>query len=152
MTRGRGPAVVAALAAVLAGLTGCGDDTKPYCDELRTQQQRLVDLAGEAGRPGADIYDDSLEIFGTLREAAPDDVRDEWDTLYFAWEGLVEGFDRAGTTPQEFDPENPPPGVSDAEVQALEDAAAELRSRRVVDAGDGIEQHAKDVCGVDLGL
>jgi hypothetical protein len=42
--------------------------------------------------------------------------------------------------------------VSDAEAKGLQDAAAELASERVTAAGEGVEQHARDVCKVDLGL
>lgn len=142
----------------LAGLllvlpvAGCTGDTESYCAELEEQEQTLTDLASRADRPGTDVFTESLDVFEELRDAAPGDVVDEWDTLVFAWQGLADAFEAAGTTPTEFDPADPPPDLDQAAVDRLVDAAAELRSPRVVSAGDGIEQHAKDVCGVDLGL
>lgn len=137
---------------VLAALSGCSNATESYCGELRDRQEELNGLADRVGQPDVDIFEESLSIFEDLQDEAPGDVRDEWDTLVFAWEGLADAFDEAGTTPQEFNPADPPAEVDEAELAALQDAAAELTSQRVVDAGDGIEQHAKDVCKVDLGL
>lgn len=139
-------------AVLLPLLAACSDPTESYCGELEEQQPVLRDLAERADDPGTDVFGESLGVFGTLREAAPGDVADEWDTLYFAWEGLSDAFDAAGASPRAYDPANPPEGIDQAEQDAIADAAAELRSQRVTDAGDGIEQHARDVCGVDLGL
>ncbi len=136
----------------LATLTGCSSDTESYCGVLEERQQELTALADRVDQPDVDIFGESLTIFEDLQDAAPGDVRDEWDTLVFAWQGLADAFDDAGTTPQEFNPSAPPADMDPAEVSALQDAAAELASQRVIDAGDGIEQHAKDVCKVDLGL
>lgn len=143
----------AVLAVAVVALAGCSSDgTESYCDALSDQQDRLHALADGAGDPGTDVFGESLEIFEDLRAQAPSDVEDEWDTLVFAWQGLADAFERAGTTPQEYDPQNPPAGIDEADAKALEDAAADLASPRVTDAGDGIEQHALDVCKVDLGL
>ncbi|MGH3329774.1 MAG: hypothetical protein ACRDPJ_00590, partial [Nocardioidaceae bacterium] len=127
-------------------------DTEQYCDTLRERKDDLGGLAEQAGKPGSDVFADTLDIFKELRDEAPGDVVDEWDTLVFAWEGLTDAFERAGVTPGEYDPAHPPEDVSTAEAEALEDAASDLASQRVIDAGDGIEQHAQDVCKVDLGL
>jgi hypothetical protein len=133
-------------------LTGCASEGESYCDELKADKQTLADLAAGSGEPGADTLDETLEVFGDLREAAPGDIEDEWTTLVFAYENLAEAFDAAGTTPDEYDPSDPPEGVSAAEAKRIEGAAAELGSRRVLGAADGLEQHARDVCEVDLGL
>ncbi len=144
------------LAGTLFGLvgltTGCSSATDTYCAALEDEQQTLTDLAESSGDPGADLIGDSIEVFRNLREDAPGDIRDEWDTFVFAWEGLATAFADAGTGPQEYQPGKTPPGVSAEQGQAIEQAAAEMRSERVLDAGKGIEQHARDVCKVDLGL
>jgi hypothetical protein len=137
---------------VLASVSGCSDETDSYCAELRDQKQALADLAAQAGRPGSDVLGDTLEIWRDLRDTAPGDIRDEWSTLVFALEGLVDAFHAAGTTPGEYDPGSPPEGVSEAESKRLQEAAGELASPRVRTAGESVEQHARDVCKVDLGL
>ena len=133
-------------------LAGCGSDTEAYCDELRDQQPALDRLARSAQRPSDELFDDSLQVFQRLRDTAPGDIRDEWDTFVFAWQELVDAFGAAGISPADYQPGHPPDRVGDQQLDAIEDAAAALRSPRVVDAGSGIEQHANDVCKVDLGL
>lgn len=138
---------------LLAGsLTGCADQTESYCAELKDQQETLSDLAVRSSRPGEDVLGQTLDVWKDLRDQAPDDIEDEWSTLVFALEGIVDAFEAAGTTPQEYDPASPPEGVTDAESERLKDAAAELASPRVRAAAEGVEQHARDVCKVDLGL
>lgn len=156
VTRG---ALLVGVMLALAALAGCSNPTDDYCGTLQDQQQTLKDLARSAGRPagrpgaqaGGDPFGDSLAVFTQLRDAAPDDIRDEWDTFVFAWEDLVDAFDEAGVDPRGYKPGAKLPGVSDAQREAIDGAAAELQSARVVDAGKGIEQHARDVCKVDLG-
>jgi hypothetical protein len=137
---------------VAAGLLlgGCSDATGTYCQTLADQQQVVAELAGSQ-RPSREQLHSGLAAFEELQQAAPTDIRDEWDTFVFAWQDLVEAFDAAGVDPARFRPQDPPPHATDAQVQAIESAAAELASARVTDAGRGIEQHARDVCGVDLG-
>lgn len=137
---------------LLTALSGCASQTERYCGELEDQKDALTDLAVRADRPQSEVLGETLDIWRGLREEAPGDLADEWTTLVFALEGLVEAFEEAGTTPEEFDPRNLPPGVSAEDARTLEAAASELASQRVTEAGDGVEQHARDVCGVDLGL
>ncbi|HET6624950.1 MAG TPA: hypothetical protein VFG63_01040 [Nocardioidaceae bacterium] len=137
------------------GLSGCSSATETYCASLADEKQTLTDLAGSAQAPGADAFADSLTVFRRLRDDAPGDIRDEWDTYVFAWEGVTDAFTAAGVNPQDYTPgttQGSTPGVTEEQARAIEDAAAELRSPRVLDAGKGIEQHARDVCKVDLGL
>ena len=138
----------AALAVVVlaTSLAGCADQTERY------HKQQLSDLAVRSDTPDDEVLDQTLDVWRDLRDAAPGDIADEWSTLVFALEGLVDAFRRAGTTPSQYDPASPPKGVTKAEADLLHDAAAELVSRRVSQAGDAVEQHARDVCQVDLGL
>lgn len=141
-----------ALALVAAGLlSGCGgDDVEGYCADLADQKQAINALSEDAG--GARLVTEGLEIFEPLREAAPGDVRDEWDTLVFALQDLSAAIEKAGTTPRKLARSGRPEGVTDEELALIQDTAVELASDRVQEAGAGIEQHAQDVCGVDLGL
>lgn len=141
-----------ALATVLGvSLAACASDTERYCDALAERQQTLADLA-VSGAGEDEVLADTLEVVRDLRDRAPGDVRDEWSTVVFAYEALAEAFDAAGTGPSEYDPASPPAGVSEEEARRIEGAAAELRSSRVMQAADELEQHARDVCTVDLGL
>lgn len=145
------PALLGVLLLVTVG-TGCSSPTESYCGALEDEKDTLTGLAQSSGEPGGDMFDDSLTVFEDLRDEAPEDIRDEWDTFVFAWQGVADAFDAAGIGPQDYEPGATPPGVSEDQAQAIEDAAATLRSARVVEAGKGLEQHARDVCKVDLGL
>ena len=46
----------------------------------------------------------------------------------------------------------PPAGLSPADKQAIADAAYRISSDDVVASASGIEQQARDVCKVNLGL
>lgn len=149
----RRAAPVAALGlALTACLTGCASQTDRYCDELRSQKPTLARLAVESGKPERNVLDDTLTVWQDLRAKAPGDIQDEWQTLVFALQGLVDAFHKAGTTPDRYNPASPPPGVSKQDAQLVQDAAAQLASERVRSAGAAVEQHARDVCKVDLGL
>jgi hypothetical protein len=151
MTRARIGLVAPGLV-LLALLTGCASETEQYCAELEDQKGTLADLAIRSGEPDSEVLAETLDVWRELRDEAPGDVADEWSTLVFALEGLVEAFEAAGTSPGEYDPASPPPGVSEADAKRLEDAAAKLASPRVASAGTDLQQHARDVCKVDLGL
>lgn len=133
-------------------LTGCASETEDYCGALEDQKQALTDLAEDARDPQTDLFANSLEIFEDLRDRAPGDIADEWDTFIYAWEGVAEAFDEAGVSARDYRPGDTSGAVSAEDARSIQDAAAELGSPRVVEAGDGIEQHARDVCQVDLGL
>jgi len=135
-----------------ASLAGCASQTESYCDTLADRREELTDLAVRSDEPGTEVLEQTLDIWRDLEDEAPDDIADEWSTLVFGLEGLIDAFDAAGTNPGEFDPASPPPGVSEEEADQLRDAAAELASKRVAAAGEAVEQHARDVCEVDLGL
>lgn len=152
MSRVRRAGIALSGLVLVASTTSCASETESYCAELEEQKQTLTDLATGSTDPSGNVLEETLEVFQTLREAAPGDIEDEWSTLVFAYEGLADAFEAAGTTPGEFDPGSPPEGVSDTEAERIEGAAAELRSQRVVKAADGLQQHARDVCKVDLGL
>ncbi len=152
MTRVRRAAPILAGMILVTSLNGCASQTDSYCSELKDQKQALADLAVRSGEPGEDVLGDTLDVWRDLRDEAPGDISDEWSTLVFALEGLVEAFEAAGTTPGEYNPDSPPKGVTEAEAKRLQDAATELASERVTAAGEGVEQHARDVCKVDLGL
>ncbi|HSJ21626.1 MAG TPA: hypothetical protein VK964_13715 [Nocardioidaceae bacterium] len=151
MTRARIGLVAPGLV-LFALLTGCASETEQYCAELEDRKGTLADLAIRSGEPDSEVLAETLDVWRELRDEAPGDVADEWSTLVFALEGLVEAFEAAGTNPGEYDPASPPPGVSEAEAKRLEDAAAKLASPRVASAGTDLQQHARDVCKVDLGL
>jgi hypothetical protein len=145
-----------AVALLCAGLTGCTSQQERYCSAVEDQQGPLAELAAGSGArdgdPGADVVGDSLAIFTDLSAEAPDDVAGDWDTVVFAWQRLDDALTAAGISADDVRPGQRPAGVSAAEYRTLTGAAEELRSARVLAAAGSIQQHARDVCKVDLGL
>ena len=89
-----------------------------------------------------------------LREKAPDDLADEWETVVFAWSRRSDEAleDAAASSPPTYDRGKPPAGVQPRRPQAIADAAARARlATRVAAGGTAIEQQARDVCKVNLG-
>ena len=132
-------------------LVGCGDDDDPfeaYCDEVKAQRETLSeDLVG-----GATALIDALPEFERLREKSPDDLRDEWDTVTSRIGDLVDALEDADVEPATYDREQPPSGLTDDERRAIDDAARAMATPEMLEALDGVEQQARDVCKTPLTL
>ncbi len=148
MTPARGwTALVAGL--VLTGLlAGCSDDPEAgYCDALRSSRADLVrGLQGGAGSSA----EAALGVSKKLKAAAPTELQDEWDTVVFAYEDLIQAVEATGAPIDEFGAKTRPEGVSLQQWRQVREFAAKLSAPRVVDAARGIEDHARQVCDVDL--
>ena len=150
MRRSRFEGALLAGAVVLA-LSGCSSDPQQeYCSTLADQQQTLQQLSAGADDPGRGDLARFIDVFETLRDAAPDDMVDEWDTYVTAWQALESALKRAGADESMFTDGKRPDGMSRHDYRRISAAAADLRSTRVVAAGAGIEQQALDVCKIDL--
>lgn len=134
---------------LVAGLTACSEG-EDYCAALADEEPTLADLAARAGEPGVDLLTPALEAYQRLREEAPDELGDEWDTVVLAHEALADEAAALGVEPGELRFDRRPEGLSGAEFRGLRALADELASARVRDALEGIEGHASEVCDVDF--
>ena len=64
---------------------------------------------------------------------------------------LVDAIRELGADPADFPGRKRPDGVTQGEVHAVQEAAAERQATPVQQASQSIEQHASNVCKVDLG-
>jgi hypothetical protein len=148
---------VAALASALllaASLTSCGHGTKSYCSALRGDQGRLKKLARETARhdaKGAEALGDTVGLLTQLQDKAPDEVAEDWRTLVQALRGLDQAVRESGAAPAGFGSGRRPKGVTEGQYAAVQQAAEKLQSTPVQQASASIEQHALQVCKVDLG-
>ena len=129
------------------GLGGCGGDD--YCGAVKDHQAELTDVTA-SGSPAALLT--ALPIFRDLRDQAPDDIRDDWNALLGPLDDLDDALRAADVDPASYDGRHVPDSVTDAQRTRIEEAAAALAQPAVVQAFDGVQQQAKDVCHTPLSL
>ena len=139
-----------ALALPFLLVAACSDDPESaYCEVVEERQEELTEvLAG--GGPTALL--EALPIFEDLASEAPVDIRDEWDTVVDALQGLEEALEDAGVDPATYDSEKPPAGLSTKERDRIEAAASEVADPKTAAALAGVDQQARDVCKTALYL
>ena len=146
-------AAAAAVATLLlsAGLTACTSSTESYCSQLKDDQKKLERDSANAAKPGSNALGDTVSLLTGLQDKAPDDISDDWDTLVSALKNLEDAVKATGADYGDFVAGKKPPRVTDGQFNAVQQAAGELSSTRVQQAATSIQQHALDVCKVDLG-
>ena len=136
---------------LLAGLAACGENPEDvradYCEEVADQQ---VELTEEMAAEGPDTLLRARPLLRELADDAPRDIRDEWDRLLDALDGLAEALEAAGVDASTYDARRPPEGVTEEQQQDIARAADELATPETVAAWEGVKQHAKDVCKTPL--
>jgi hypothetical protein len=136
-------------AVLLLGTAGCGDPEKKYCAALKADQETFSEMQDDTS--GVALLG-HLPLLHRLADKAPDDLSDEWQVLLGALDSFSHTLDEVGVSPDDFVAGKPPAGLSVADQARVAHAADVLSSPDVVDAANGIEQQAKDVCKLQLGL
>lgn len=134
---------------LLVVLSGCGDPSENYCSDLMKDRTKIADMVS-SGSPSALLA--NLPLLRDLGDEAPEDLVDEWQTFLGALEGLQSALDHAHVKASAFKDGKPPTDLGATERKAIADAAGQIGTEDVVAASSGIEQQARDVCKVDLGL
>lgn len=138
------------LVAVLVALTaGCGDPEKAYCGALSADQKMFAEMQDDTS--GLGLLRHRTELHA-LASKAPDDLADEWQTFLGAIDAFAGTLHDLGVKPEDFVDGQAPAGLSQDTRTRIAQAANELSSGDVVTAANGIEQQAKDVCKLQLGL
>lgn len=133
-------------------LAGCGSeegDRSAYCNDLRGEQETFGEMANSSD-PAVLIK--QLPTLEALGDKAPDDLRDEWQVFLNALRDLRAALKKADVGVGEFGPGKVPSDLTVADAKAIKDAADQLSSEDVVAAANGIEQQARDVCHLQLGI
>jgi hypothetical protein len=135
---------------LLLPLAGCGgDDIDSYCSDLEEHDKQIADMI-ESGGPLGLL--DNLPMLHDLAEHAPADLTDEWQVFNDALDGLAKALKDADVKASDFQDGKPPAGLDAADQKSIAGAASRLATDDVVQASAGIEQQARDVCKVNLGL
>ena len=133
-----------------SSLAGCGDPTEDYCSELREDRKEFAEML-ESESSSALLG--NLPMLRDLAEKSPDDLTDEWQTYLRAIEGLDKAIEDAGVKPSDFDGRQAA-GRTQQRPTRRRSRRPPARSppTRSSQPPPGIEQQARDVCKVNLGL
>ncbi|WP_028652056.1 hypothetical protein [Nocardioides halotolerans] len=147
----------AAVALGLTLLTACGDDdgggkaggSGDYCKDLKSAKKEVDALKG------GDFSDlqKTTDAMHQLADEAPDEIKDDWETLVKGVDKLVDALKKAGLDDDDMaalQSGQIPDGVDMAALQSLMTEIQALDTEEFQKAGDNINKHAKDECGVDL--
>lgn len=146
MRRGRAARAGAACILLATGLVaGCGGGSSSYCDALAEHSEIF------AGDSGTALLA-NLETLRDLAGLAPDDLGDEWQVVLVALGGLDEAVRAAGLEPGDYRDGEPPAGLAEDDRRRIAAAASQVAAPEVVAAFAGIDQQARDVCKLQLGL
>jgi hypothetical protein len=134
---------------LLLAPAGCGDPEKEYCNALKADQETFSEMQEDTSGLALLRH---VTLLHRLADKAPDDLSDEWQVLLGALDSFSRTLDEVGVSPDDFSDGKPPAGLSAADRTRIANAADALSSADVVGAANGIEQQAKDVCKLQLGL
>ncbi len=149
----------AAGAALLAGLlSGCGNPVTwitggnaidDYCGDLRSHQVQFSEMFATS-TPDALLK--NLPMLEQMATKAPSDIADDWQNFLGPIQGLQKALDDAGIKADDFSKGVPPAGTSAAARKEIADAAALLATPAATTAAFAIDQEARDVCKLNLGM
>ncbi|PWN02783.1 hypothetical protein DJ010_10210 [Nocardioides silvaticus] len=158
MTRGlRRVTAAGVAAALLAAMSGCGEDDDPYavpdrfedyCEEV-AEQQTAIGQALESGGEATGLIR-ALPSFEALAEKAPDDIADDWEVVVERIDVLVGALEDAGVDPESYNRRKPPTGLDREQRDAIDAAAVALVSTTTAQAMSSVQQQARDVCKTPL--
>jgi hypothetical protein len=147
----------AAAALGLCLLTACGDDgggkasdsSGDYCSDLKAAKKEVDALKG------GDFSDleKTTDAMHRLADEAPDEIKDDWETLVSGVDKLVSALKEAGLDDDDMaslQSGQIPDGVDMEALNGLMEKIKSLSTKEFQAAGDAINKHAKDECGVDL--
>jgi hypothetical protein len=148
---------VATAALGLSLLTACGDDGGDkasgsggdYCSDLKAAKKEVDAVKG------GDFSDleKTTDAMHKLAGEAPDEIKDDWETLVAGIDKLVAALKKAGLDDDDMatlQSGQIPDGVDMAALQSLMTEIQSLDTDEFQKAGDNINKHAKDECDVDL--
>ena len=138
----------------LSLLTGCGEDGvggggADYCDQLKSAKEEIDKLdEGDLGN-----FEDLSDTIHDLADAAPDEIKDDWEILADGFDAILQAFEDAGIDAEDLEAIQKGEVPQDVDMDALQEAFAELdelSGEEFQTASDNISKHAKDECDVDL--
>lgn len=142
--------LLVALALVLvvaAGTWWVRSRHKDYCDLVDERTAQV-----QAGQEVSSSLITALPELHRLADAAPSDLKDEWQVVINATDGLDQALAAAQVDPATADLKSLPDTVTKDQRARITTAASRLLAPEVTAAVKGIEQQALDVCHTPLEL
>ena len=145
----------AAAALGLCLLTACGDDgskasgSGDYCSDLKDAKKE-VDALKDGDFSDLEKTTDAMH---KLADEAPDEIKEDWEILVDGVDKLVAALKKAGLDDDDMatlQSGQIPDGVDMTALQSLMAEIQALDTEGFQKAGDNINKHAKDECGIDL--
>jgi hypothetical protein len=127
-----------------------GDDeasSDDYCGLLEDNTDLFANLSTGVVRDPQQV-EDFVNTLHELREAAPEEVEDEWAQIDDPFQNVAQALDDAGISWEEAS-DMQPEEFPDEVLQAGEDLTTTLSQVDLSAIGQTIEDHAQDECGID---
>jgi len=128
---------------------GSDASTQQYCDALKSAQNEFSAI--DSGDVTPANLNRILDRMHSLAEQAPPQVADDWQKLDGAMSQLQSGLGDLGLS---FEDLSDPRKLSQVDPQKLQEFGQkmqQLSGQQFDRAGNAIEQHAKQVCHLNLG-
>lgn len=143
--------LTAAMALAAATLSACGGGTEEYCNSLEDAEAEFSAIdEGDLGNFG-----DAIDRMREIGADAPDEVADDWEVLTGALDDMEQALDDAGLTFDDLGTLSTtgelPEGVDPSALTGLQEQLGSLDSDETNAAGDAIDAHAEEECGITLG-
>ena len=148
LTGAAGVVLLAGCANPVTWVTG-GSAIDDYCGALSSHQVSFADMFA-ASTPDALLK--NLRMLQDIADKAPSDIVDDWQNFLTPIEGLQKALEDAGVDPDDYHDGVPPAGTSAAARREIAQAAALLTTPAATAAAGAIDQQARDVCKLNLGM
>lgn len=129
-------------------LTGCGNDTEAYCNDL---QETIDEMGSLTGSDPASL-EQAFDEIEKLADAAPDEVAEEWKVLDEQMDTIQDSLDEAGIKMSDLEgimTGQLPEGVTEEDLTALGESLQDLNNEEVQQASETIATHADEECGIE---
>jgi chromosome segregation ATPase len=130
-------------------LTGCGNDTEAYCNDL---QETIDEMGSLTGSDPASL-EQAFDEIEKLADSAPEEVEEEWKILDEQMDTIQDALDEAGIEMSDLDgimTGQLPEGVTEEDLTALGESLQDLNNEEVQRASEKISTHAQEECGIDI--
>ncbi|HYJ66556.1 MAG TPA: hypothetical protein VEX15_02720 [Nocardioidaceae bacterium] len=129
-----------------------GDDDESsggdYCSLLEDNAEKFAGLT--SGDIDPETAEEAVSVVHEIREAAPDEVADEWASIDDPLQDFQQALDDAGVTWEDIQQAQGPDDVPESVATAAEQLFSEFSQLDMSAINQTIDDHAQDECGIDL--